>query len=190
MPLTVSNAIGYTWYLLAFVWLIGLAFTKRTVRSQPPGPRLFHMTLIFAGFFLLGSPRLHSGWLGVVLLPHSQATDVTGLILTLAGCLLAIWARITLGSNWSGRATVKANHELIVTGPYSIARHPIYTGLLVAAIGTGIAVGEVRCILGFVLIVLAFLIKISQEERLMLETFPQAYPAYRQRVKALIPGVF
>jgi protein-S-isoprenylcysteine O-methyltransferase Ste14 len=190
MPLTVSNAIGYTWYLLGLVWLIGLAFTKRTVRSQPVLPRLFHMALVIAGFYLLGSSRLRAGWLGIVLLPHSQATDIAGLVITLAGCLFAIWARLTLGSNWSGRATVKANHELIVSGPYSIARHPIYTGLLVAAIGTGIAIGEARCILGFILILLAFLIKISQEERLMVETFPEAYPAYRQRVKALIPGVF
>jgi protein-S-isoprenylcysteine O-methyltransferase Ste14 len=57
-------------------------------------------------------------------------------------------------------------------------------------VGTALAVGEWRCILGLIIIVLMFLVKMSQEERLMMETFPAAYPEYRQRVKALIPGVF
>jgi DNA-binding MarR family transcriptional regulator len=69
-------------------------------------------------------------------------------------------------------------------------RHPIYRGLLLAALGTGITIGEARCILGFALLILAFVAKVGQEERLMLEVFPQTYPAYRLRVKALIPGVF
>jgi protein-S-isoprenylcysteine O-methyltransferase Ste14 len=109
--------------------------------------------------------------------------------LTIAGCLFAIWARITLGANWSGRATVKAGHELITAGPYALARHPIYTGLLTACIGTAIGYGERRCLVGLLLIVLGFVIKMGQEERLMLETFPDAYAAYRRRVKALVPGV-
>ena len=93
-------------------------------------------------------------------------------------------------SNWSGRVTVKEGHELTVAGPYAIVRHPIYTGLLLAALGTGITIGEARCILGLALLILAFIAKIGQEEQLMLEIFPQAYPTYRLRVKALIPGVF
>ena len=190
MTFNVPAAIGYTWEALGLVWLIGLAFTKRTVRSQPDGARLFHLALASLGFFLLGSRYFEVGWLGDRLLPATYPVQLAGLAATIAGCLFAIWARFTLGSNWSGRATVKAGHELITTGPYSIARHPIYTGLLVAAVGTAIAGGQVRCALGFVLIVLALIVKMSQEERLMLQTFPEAYPAYRQRVKALIPGVF
>jgi protein-S-isoprenylcysteine O-methyltransferase Ste14 len=186
----VQSAIGYTWEALGLVWLIGLAFTKRTIRSQPSGTHLFHLALAALGFLLLGSRYFEVGWLGEHLLPSTYPVQVAGLVATVAGCLFAIWARFTLGSNWSGRATVKAGHELITTGPYSVARHPIYTGLLVAAVGTAIAVGQVRCALGFVLIVLALAVKMSQEERLMLQAFPQAYPAYRRRVKALIPGVF
>jgi protein-S-isoprenylcysteine O-methyltransferase Ste14 len=188
--INVQAAIGYTWEALGLVWLVGLAFTKRTVRSQPEGARFFHLALASLGFFLLGSRYFDTGWLGNRILPATPELQLAGLAVTIAGCLFAIWARLTLGSNWSSRATVKAGHELITTGPYSIARHPIYTGLLVAAAGTAIAEGEMRCVLGFVLIVLALTVKMSQEERLMLQTFPEAYPAYRHRVKALIPGVF
>jgi protein-S-isoprenylcysteine O-methyltransferase Ste14 len=187
--LTIPSVIGYIWGVLALVWLAGLAFTKRTVHSQPAGSRLFHMALILLGFTLLGSPQFSAGWLGKNFLSPTESLQIAGLVLTLGGCLFAIWARVTLGKNWSGRATVKAGHELIVSGPYSLARHPIYTGLLLASIGTALATAEWRCILGLALIVSGFAAKIGQEEKLMMQTFPDAYPRYRQRVKALIPGV-
>ena len=190
MAVNVNPAIGYIWGVLGLVWLVGLAFTKRTLRSQSYGTRAFHLVLALLGFALLGGHYFRQGWLGMRFLPDTPTWAVTGLALTLVGCLFAIWARVTLGANWSGPATVKADHALIVSGPYALARHPIYTGLLVAALGTGLATGKMRCILGFGIIVLALIVKMSQEERLMLQTFPEAYPAYRRRVKALIPGVF
>jgi protein-S-isoprenylcysteine O-methyltransferase Ste14 len=57
-------------------------------------------------------------------------------------------------------------------------------------IGTALVIAEWRAIVGALVIFLAFAAKISQEERLMLQEFPQAYALYRQRVRALIPGVF
>ncbi len=190
MTFDVNWAIGSIWGALSLVWLVGLAFTKRSVHSQRSGARVFHMVLVLFGFALVGSHYFQQGWLGMRFLPNTLPWAVTGLALTLIGCLFAIWARVTLGANWSGRATVKADHELTISGPYALARHPIYTGLLMAAAGTALARGEWRCILGIVLIALAFAIKIGQEEKLMLQTFPHAYPQYRQRVKALIPGIF
>ena len=181
--------IGYTWATLGIVWLGGLAFTKRTLRSQPLGPRLFQMAIAVLGFTLIGSERLGGGWLGRSIFAPVPRIETAGVLLTLAGCLFAIWARFTLGSNWSGRATVKAGHELIVQGPYALTRHPIYTGLLLASVGSALAVGEWRCVVGLVLILIVFAVKIGQEEKLMLETFPEAYPRYRERVKAIVPGL-
>jgi protein-S-isoprenylcysteine O-methyltransferase Ste14 len=148
------------------------------------------MAVLLLGFGLLGSNWFRQGWLAIRFVPANDAVGLAGMVLTMAGCLFAIWARLALGGNWSGRATVKEGHTLIVKGPYAIARHPIYTGLLLASIGTALAIGEWRCILGLFVIGMMFLVKMSQEERLMMETFPAAYPEYRQRVKALIPGVF
>ena len=190
MTFNVNSAITYCWDAVWLVWLVGLVSTKRTVRSQAVGPRFFHLALVLLGFLLVGSQYFRRGWLGIRFVPAIPSLAIWGFVLTLVGCLFAIWARVTLGGNWSGRATVKADHELIMSGPYSLARHPIYTGLLVAAAGTALAFGEWRCVVGIVLIVVAFVIKIGQEEKLMLQTFPQAYPQYRRRVKALIPGVF
>jgi protein-S-isoprenylcysteine O-methyltransferase Ste14 len=189
MTLNVDAAIRFSWFALALVWFVGAAFTKQTVRTQPAGARLFQMAVFLLGFFLMGSDWFDRGWLGWRYIPASYPVQLAALVATVAGCLFAIWARLTLGSNWSGRATVKHGHELIVKGPYSLSRHPIYTGLLVASVGTSLAGGEWRCILGFATVVLGFILKMSQEERLMIETFPEAYPQYRRRVKAILPGL-
>lgn len=189
MTIDIHAAIGWTWAALALVWAAGFPFTRKTVRAQPSGTRLFHIALALLGFSLLMSTWFRAGWLGERFMAGSQTIALTGVALTMIGCAFAIWARITLGANWSGRATVKADHELITRGPYSVARHPIYTGLLTACLGSAIAYGEWRCLVGLVMVALAFAVKIGKEERLMLQTFPQAYARYRQRVKALIPGV-
>jgi protein-S-isoprenylcysteine O-methyltransferase Ste14 len=123
-------------------------------------------------------------------LPPSHGMQAAGTGLTLLGCAFAIWARLALGANWSGRPTVKAGHELVIAGPYGVTRHPIYTGILVAAAGTALADLQWRRLAGVALIAGAMLLKIRQEEALMMETFPDAYSRYRQRVKALIPGLF
>jgi protein-S-isoprenylcysteine O-methyltransferase Ste14 len=181
--------IAISWETFAAVWVIGLLFTKRTVRAAPHLDRLVQMAVLILGFCLMAGPWAWPGPFATQMLPRIANLQIAGAALTAAGCLFAIWARVTLGGNWSGRATVKANHELIVRGPYALARHPIYTGILTAAFGTGLAVGKWRCLLGFVLAAATIAIKMRQEEKLMSETFPGQYPRYRERVKALIPGV-
>jgi protein-S-isoprenylcysteine O-methyltransferase Ste14 len=188
--INVDSAILYTWEAVGLIWLAGAAFTKRTVQAQSAGTRLFHIGLAALGFALLSKRGFTQGWLGMRFAPPLDSVAVTGLILTVEGCLFAVWARLTLGANWSGRATVKADHELVTRGPYAIARHPIYTGLLLAVVGTALAGGEWHGVLAVLVIFLALMVKMSQEERLMMQTFPAAYPAYRERVKALIPGIF
>jgi protein-S-isoprenylcysteine O-methyltransferase Ste14 len=181
--------IGYAWMTLGAVWLFGIGFSKPTVRRIPSAARLLQSAILLLGFILVGTHWLGQGWLGMRMWPQSVTIREAGAALTTLGCLFAIWARVALGTNWSGRPTVKADHELIIKGPYALARHPIYTGLLVAAAGTALAGGELRCAVGMVLIVLGLALKMQSEERLMNETFPAAYPEYRRRVKALIPGV-
>lgn len=189
ITLNVNSAILFTWMVLVIVWLAGLASTKATVHKQPTAARTLHVAILLLGYFMVGLKWFGVGWLGMRFAPSLPSLPLVGLALTIAGCLFAIWARLTLGANWSGRATVKADHELIVKGPYALARHPIYTGLLVAFAGTALTFGEWRCVVGFALIASGFAIKMTQEERLMMQTFPLEYPKYRQRVKALIPGV-
>jgi protein-S-isoprenylcysteine O-methyltransferase Ste14 len=190
MKIGVLDAIGYCCIALAILWLVGMVFTKPAVRAQSAGSRLFHVSLALLGGLFIGGAFARDTWMSARFVPDTHFVEWVGLALTILGCLLAAWARITLGGNWSGRATVKPGHELIVKVPYALARHPIYTGILLALAGTLLAYGQWRCVIGFAIILLALIVKMSQEERLMMQTFPQDYPDYRRRVKALIPGVF
>jgi protein-S-isoprenylcysteine O-methyltransferase Ste14 len=110
-----------------------------------------------------------------------------GLALVIAGLLFAIWARVHLGGNWSGTVTIKQGHELIRSGPYAYVRHPIYTGLLAALLGTTAASGTVHAAVGLAIIAVALVRKLRIEEAFMREIFPDAYQRYSAEVPALIP---
>lgn len=109
--------------------------------------------------------------------------------LSVTGVAFAIWARVYLGRNWSPAPAVKEKHELVVDGPYAYVRHPIYTGVLLAALGTeltGTIFGVVVLFGGLVV----FLLRIGKEEKIMLELFPNEYPAYQKSTKRLVPFVW
>ena len=112
-----------------------------------------------------------------------------GAALTLAGIAFAIWARVWIAGNWSSDVTLKRDHELITTGPYRWVRHPIYTGVLLAILGTALAVGEWRGLLAVVLAGAAFWRKLGIEEAVMRRQFGAAYDRYAENVPALIPFV-
>ena len=183
------SLIAYPWLALGLVWLTAAAGKKAVLQRQSTPRRFLHVALGALAFALLAYPWFARGWLGMRFVPHTQAVYFTGFGLTVVGALFAIWARLTLGGNWSGRPSLMAGHELITSGPYAFARHPIYTGLVLAYAGTALADGEWRGVAGLALVLLAFLTKMRDEEQIMLRAFPDAYPQYRRRVKALIPGV-
>ena len=182
---------GFTcaWGALILVWVAGLGFFKPTARRASYSSRLLLFVPLLAGYLLVVFHVIPDDWLLRRLWPRTQAIQVAGLTMTVLGCLFAIWARVALGTNWSGIPKVKEGHALIVKGPYALVRHPIYSGTLLALIGTGLAADRGAWLLAWVLVAIAYAVKIRQEERLMHETFPTEYPQYRQRVKALIPGI-
>ena len=122
-------------------------------------------------------------------MPIDRWTFWGGAVLTLAGLLVTVWARVHLGRNWSGTITVKQDHELITSGPYRLVRRPIYSGLLLAFMGGALARGEWRGIVAVVLTFWAFWWKLRTEEQWMREQFGLAYEEYAHRVAALVPFV-
>jgi protein-S-isoprenylcysteine O-methyltransferase len=189
MLLDVSGAITAVWATVGIVWAIGAVVTKRTKRTEAAGLRVIHIALVAAAFFLLFSARARFGPLAWRFVPQSAGSAYAGLALTIAGAGFAIWARVFLGGNWSSSVTIKENHKLVRTGPYSLVRHPIYSGFLLAMTGTAIAVGEARGFLALILAFLAWRLKSRVEEGFMIEQFGGAYEEYERHVKALIPFV-
>jgi protein-S-isoprenylcysteine O-methyltransferase Ste14 len=177
------------WIFAGIVWLVAALFTKRTERTEPLSSRLVQLSWAFLSVALLSFGRLPWGPLGIRVIPRSFVLGNAGLALTIVGIAFALWARFYLGRNWSGRVTLKENHELIRTGPYAIVRHPIYTGFLVALTGTVIAIGEIRAILALVIVAAGLHFKSKTEEQFMSDKFGNQYAAYRREVKSLIPYV-
>jgi protein-S-isoprenylcysteine O-methyltransferase Ste14 len=178
------------WAMLGVVWLLGLVTTKPDARTQSLESRLLEMGLSLLAFCLVFTQYFRSGWRAWPFVPKSDLTGVLGLILVLLGVVFAIWARLELGRNWSAAVTIKKGHQLVNQGPYSVVRHPIYSGFLLALLGVALIVGEVRGLLGVGVLFLSFWLKLRMEERFMAEQFGADYRRYQSRVKALIPYVF
>jgi len=119
---------------------------------------------------------------------HSPALRVLGVVVTLCGLGLAVWARIYLGRNWGMPMTEKDEPELVTSGPYRFVRHPIYSGLLLGLLGTALAI-NIYWLIALVVMGAYFIYSATVEERLMTRSFPTAYPSYRARTKMLIPFV-
>ena len=189
MDLFFRIAFGCAWGALVLVWAVGWRIAKPTSHTAEGPGRLTPYLPVLIGLALLELHVVPASWIRDPLWPHSVAMDAAGLSITVVGAAFAIWARLTLGRNWSSLPQVKEQHELVVEGPYRIVRHPIYTGLILAVAGSGLAQGKGIWLFMVVLIFASYWLKIRVEEHLMMETFPQEYPAYRRRVKALIPGI-
>jgi protein-S-isoprenylcysteine O-methyltransferase Ste14 len=112
-----------------------------------------------------------------------------GLLLFVLGLAFAIWARLHIGRNWGMPMSRKDEPELVTSGPYHRVRHPIYSGILLAGVGTAVALNWLW-LLAVVLTGVYFVYSATVEERYMSEQFPEAYPVYRRSTKMLVPFIF
>lgn len=104
--------------------------------------------------------------------------------------MFSSWARIHLGQYWSGTVALKEGHKLVTSGPYRLVRHPIYTGLFMAVLGSAAAAATVEAFVSFAVMLAAYAVKWRREEKLLLGEFGQEYRDYMTRTKALIPYLF
>lgn len=188
------------WVIFFVVILVGALRTKPTIEREPLSNKIFYGLPIVLAIFLLFkglssqtapgtglTQQLYS--LYVQVLPATTSIMIIGVVLTIFGLFIALWARVILGTNWSGSVTFKEEHELIEKGPYAYVRHPLYTGLLMMFLGTAVEAGTLGGLIGFPVFFIGCWIKLKQEESLMTRHFGQEYTRYTTKVKALIPYV-
>ena len=124
---------------------------------------------------------------------HRVDTDAwpagIGLALFAVGLSFAIWARLHIGRNWGTPMTQKEEPELVTSGPYRLVRHPIYSGVLLAGVGTALALSWLW-LAAVALAGIYFVYSATVEERYLTEQFPDAYPPYKRATKMLVPFVF
>jgi protein-S-isoprenylcysteine O-methyltransferase Ste14 len=178
------------WISWGVYWKLAAGNVKPTTRHESFASRMSHAIPLMLAVLLFLIRDQPGHLLFGQIWPRSPETFWGGVALIVAGFAFTVWARLVLGRNWSATVTIKADHELIQSGPYRWVRHPIYTGLLVAFAGSALSLAEWRGLLSCVLLLLAFVIKLRIEERWMTEVFGPAYEQYRQRVNALIPFVW
>jgi protein-S-isoprenylcysteine O-methyltransferase Ste14 len=168
------------WVVFWIYWMVSAARVKKGTRPRlAVVPRLvvIALAILFEVVF-----KGHS------LSVHSQTLHVVGLIFLLSGLSLAVWARVYLGRNWGMPMTQKEEPELVTSGPYQLVRHPIYSGLLLAMLGTALAV-TFYWFTAVVVLGIYFIYSATVEEKIMAASFPSAYPSYRTKTKMLIPFV-
>lgn len=184
-PLTLIGALWLAWLLY---WAIASVGVKRAAWRSPWWAELSHrlpLGLAAALLFLRRlPPPLHQR-----LVAPSAAASALSVLLVALGLGFAVWARVYLAGNWSARVTVKEGHALVTTGPYRLVRHPIYTGILAAFLGTALAQGELSGFLALLLASGALLLKSRIEEARMRATFSE-YERYAERTAALVPFLF
>ena len=178
-------------FAIQIIFWIVTAFSTKQASENRGGWTMRISALIIVGsvIFLKDQIATIVPFLGINFWPRSFTTGIVADAATFLGMAIMIWARITLGKNWSANVVFKENHELITHGPYSYARHPIYSGLLLMVLGVAIYSGSSIWFLFFVLFFLGAYYKAYKEEKLLIKYFPEEYPAYARRVRAIIPFV-
>jgi protein-S-isoprenylcysteine O-methyltransferase Ste14 len=174
------------WLVFAAWWLVRSFGTARTEVRESHRERATHALLLFVGTLILvvtPEPLRRRLW------HPSMPVVVAALALEVAGVAFAIWARQHLGRLWSGSVTLKEGHRIVQSGPYQLARHPIYTGILVALAGVVLGRGDVAGLVAFALFAVGIARKVAIEEALLTSRFGAEYVAYRSKVAAIIPFI-
>jgi protein-S-isoprenylcysteine O-methyltransferase Ste14 len=184
-----STAMAALWLVWLAGWWLGALKTARTVTRQSPGSQLGYSIFTWSGAALLFFNAIKGGIFSRAIYPPSQGVAWIGVALVVVGLSYSVWARLHLGRMWSAVVTVKAEHRIVKTGPYTLTRHPIYTGMLLAVVGTVLVRDTVSALIGCALITTGFVLKLRQEERMLTEHFGDDYRVYRREVPALIPFI-
>ena len=183
------SACGYLWIGFFVIWALWALSAKRTQVREGFRSRLPYLIFTVGAFYAMFSHDETFGWMRLRILPRSSWIADMGIAITAIGLLFAIWARAYLGGNWSGTVTVKVGHQLSRTGPYRWVRHPIYSGMILAMIGSAINRGQLRGLIAAVLLFIGFTIKSRIEERFMTMTFGAEYEEYRRTTGGIVPGL-
>jgi protein-S-isoprenylcysteine O-methyltransferase Ste14 len=146
--------------------------------------------LLFLGLLLVLLGRSISSPLGLLFLPQAISMYSTGTIIAVGGISFAIWSRHVLSTNWSHDVAIIKDQQFIRSGPYTLVRHPIYIGILIALFGTTLVAATFGSLFGFIFALCSLWQKACKEEQFLMTEFGQVYTNYQHEVKFLIPFIY
>lgn len=195
--MTESPVLDIGAWLLGGLWVAYMLFqgvgARRMAPTQSRAKDSLYPVYLLAtvlGLLLILTSLGDVGLLGTHVVPDHPAWFWGGFAVTALGLALAWWARRRLGRFWSSAIELKAGHRLVTDGPYRVLRHPVYAGLMLAALGSGIADGDVGSAIGFAMIAAAFITKLHREERFVAAAFGEEWRVWRAHTWALVPFVY
>lgn len=197
--MVVETAIRWLGGLLAFTALGFVLFgvwrgTQREV-GRETGLKGYWL---HAWWFYLASSAFFFGvaYLGWKPLPWMPSPPVRlvmlilGSLLYFPGMSFLLWARLTLGKNYfvstGFGAQLFKDHQLITSGPYAIVRHPMYTGLICAALGS-LLIYYTWTTVYIACFAPLMIVRARREETAIAMEFGEQWHEYCQRVPAFIP---
>jgi protein-S-isoprenylcysteine O-methyltransferase Ste14 len=185
-----GDFIREAWLVWLLTWWAAAFWSSRAVQRPALGSQLAYRAFVIAGCVLLFGLTNGGHAAGPLLWRPGAVASLPFIAATIAGFAFSWWARLTLGTLWSSGVTRKADHRVVDTGPYGLARHPIYTGVIASAFATAFVPLTLITLPGAALIAVGFYLKARLEERfLRQELGVEAYDEYARRVAMLIPGL-
>jgi len=183
-----AQLIGLFWLVFIGCWLIAALGAKKSLRRGIwlKGALGRVLVLFAALYFLRHAHGAAHPWSFIASGPGNPLIRTFGVVLCAAGIAFAFWARWNIGRNWGAPMSMRVDPELVTTGPYQYVRHPIYTGILTAQLGSALA-GGTWWLVVFGMSAAYFVYSAIVEEKLMRDQFPGGYPDYQRRTKMLVP---
>jgi protein-S-isoprenylcysteine O-methyltransferase Ste14 len=180
--------IPLIWIAWFVSWMAAARWSNPTV-GRPPARRevLYRIVVIIGALLLFGLYR-HQLSFEITLWDSGEILGWSMVVLAILGFAFVWWARITLGRLWSSTVARKTDHHIVEKGPYAVVRHPIYTGVIVAALATAVQRGTGLAFVGFAVMTYGWYIKARLEENFLKEQLGrEQYEEYARRVPMLVP---
>ncbi len=186
MTLAPGAAIVAAWLIWLVAWILAAGWSARTASHHDLGAESPSRVLTLAAIVMIVASYYPVSWGVLWQTPVSVGWAL--FIIALGGLLFTWAARLHLGPLWSSTSAPTEDHRIVDTGPYGIVRHPVYAGLLLAAIATAAERGRLEAVAGVLVLIAGVSLRAKLEERFLRRDLgDQAYSAYRARVPMLIP---
>jgi protein-S-isoprenylcysteine O-methyltransferase Ste14 len=188
--MTVSSVATMAWWLFLVSWWAAATWVGKATSKAAFGRRSLYFIGFAIGFGTLfaanhGDPYHRTGHL---LWHVPRAIEWLLLAGELATFGFAWWARVHLGRLWSSMLTLREGHRVVDTGPYALARHPIYTAFISASWFYALIEAHPLALFGAIVLTIVMTVKAKEEEGLLRrELGAQAYDAYAARTRMLVP---
>ena len=161
--------------------------TEKTEEKKPSRER-FMVFLNFIGMMLIPFVYILTAWLDAFNYPLPELIRLFGIALNISGLIFLTWIHRSLGQHWSMMLKLGEEHKLVTTGPYSRIRHPMYTYFYILVISTALISSNVIVgVLGILFWTCLYIIRINDEEEMLIQEFGDEYREYIERTGRLLP---